>query len=125
VVFVDQSSHTHSQSTGATPDHSTQRRGKRTARVAIRFTPDELEQVRMKAHHAGRSLARWLRELSLGYTPKPKPSAANAEVIRHLARIGNNVNQLAHLANSRDKLPELNILTAIRDAVLTQIDQIG
>jgi hypothetical protein len=125
VVFIDPSLYTHAQRTVTTSKHSTHRRGTRTARVAIRFTPDEWEQVRTKAHHAGRSLARWLRELALGYTPKPKPSVANAEVIRHLARIGNNVNQLAHLANSRDKLPELTILEAIRDAVLTQIDQIG
>jgi hypothetical protein len=61
----------------------------RTKRLLLSFTPDELAAVRARAAAAHIPLARYIREVALGYAPKPKQHAVNAEAVRTLAAVGN------------------------------------
>ncbi len=78
---------------------------RRTYRVVIRYHATELESVQERARVCGCPLARYVREASLGAVLRERRHRATDEVIRHLARIGNNLNQLAREANARDRYP--------------------
>lgn len=71
----------------------------------MRFTPDEFAVVVARARTCGRAPARFIREVALGAVPRERRSAANAELLRQLARIGNNLNQLVARAHSGAPLP--------------------
>jgi Bacterial mobilisation protein (MobC) len=87
---------------------------KRTAMKLIRFTPAEIEAVAAHARACGQPVARYIRETALGAVPRIRRSQGNAELIRQLAGLGNNLNQLATVANATGYLPQE---TALRDAV--------
>lgn len=79
---------------------------KRTKTKSIRFTPDELAQVEAAAEKAGLTVGGWLRQAVLD-APPPRQSRRPviekellALLLRHLGKIGSNVNQLARSANS-------------------------
>lgn len=57
--------------------------------------------MRKQAELAGISQAAFLRRLILGREIKPKPPEEYAALLRELSAIGNNINQLAKLANTR------------------------
>lgn len=75
---------------------------KRDKSIKIRVTDDELS--RLKANAAGRQLASWLRDVGLSKKTKrlnPPPPVA-PDLLRQLAALGNNVNQIAKQVNSSD-----------------------
>ncbi len=80
-------------------------RPRRTAKSLVRFTPDEFAIVAERARTCGRAPARFIREVALGAVPRERRSAVNADVVRQLARIGNNLNQLAARSHSGAPLP--------------------
>jgi hypothetical protein len=74
--------------------------------VLVRLLPDERTAVEEKAREAGLSLASFLRACGLG-TPGPRARRSppvNAEALARataaLSRIGNNINQIAHVLNA-------------------------
>jgi hypothetical protein len=72
----------------------------RTKRLLLSFTPDELAAVRARAVAAHIPLARYIREVALGYAPKPKQHAVNAEAVRALAAVGNTLRAVVARADS-------------------------
>jgi hypothetical protein len=90
----------------------------------IRFTDVELAQLRERARITGRPLARYVRETALGVVPEVPRGAADAELIRHLARVGNDLNQLAREANAGhafDSAEKLDAALAALNAVLDRL----
>lgn len=76
-------------------------RDKRTATVRARVTPAELAAWRTKAAAAGASPSELLRQaMARVRTWTATPAAAERERTRQLARIGNNLNQIARWANT-------------------------
>jgi len=73
---------------------------KRTKRIEITVTNDEYESLmQLKTQH---HLASWMREVCLNKKTKRrgKPPTVDPALLRHLAAIGNNVNQIARQCNS-------------------------
>lgn len=72
--------------------------------IKIRLSTDEHQNLLDRS--GGEALAKWMREYCLGAElNKPKksrrpPPKADPELIRHIAIIGNNLNQLARRVNS-------------------------
>lgn len=94
---------------------------RRTEKSLVRFTPDEFALVTERARTCGRAPARFIREAALGAVPRERRSAANAEFVRQLARIGNNLNQLAARVHAGAPVQEaalqsalLELLSAVR-----------
>lgn len=54
-----------------------------------------------------------MRKLVMGMEIKPKPPEIYAELLRELSAIGNNVNQIAHLANARKSISQAELQRAI------------
>lgn len=90
----------------------------------IRFTDDELALLRERARAAGRPLARYVRETSLGVVPQVPREAADAELIRQLGRIGNNLTQLAREANGAREFPAEQKIEAALAALLSALDRL-
>lgn len=86
---------------------------RRTQSIKIRLTPSELAEL--KKRQVGDELATWVRQLCLGEPlqspPKRRnrkePPKADTALLVSLARIGNNLNQLAKQANTLDDVARL------------------
>lgn len=88
--------------------------------VSVRFRNREWETVRGRALECGMAPSAYLRSIALGAVPKTRPNLANREAIHQLARVGNNLNQLAKRVNSGLPVARgeiLEVLAAVRTAV--------
>ena len=95
---------------------------KRTLEVKIRLTETEWNELQQRKT---KSLAGWLRDLGLGAVPIRQ---ADPDLIRHLARIGSNLNQIARHANTEKQLDvqvlqELAKANALLDQLVAQAEQ--
>lgn len=79
---------------------------KRKKGFIIRLTEEELLFLDGKVKEKGISRESYARALLTGYEPRGNPSQYDLEVIRELRRIGNNLNQIAKVAN---KTYQINI----------------
>ena len=84
----------------------------------IRFTAEEWATILRNAGDCGTPPARYVREVALGHTPRARRPQANAELLRLLLRAGNNLNQLAYVANGRGQVNEASLLRVALDEVV-------
>lgn len=68
--------------------------------VSIWLTDKEYTHLQNQAAIAGRKIDPFIRELIRGSELKERPSEMWVELLRHLAAIGNNINQIAKATNS-------------------------
>lgn len=73
---------------------------KRKKQFRVRFTEQEYADLRRKAKLTGHSTERFIRCLIAGCELKPRPPDCYKDLVREFAAIGNNINQITHLANS-------------------------
>lgn len=74
---------------------------KRPIKISVRLTKSEQEYLTRQAQLAGLSGEEFIRCAIAGVNLQPKPPDEMAALLRELQAIGNNVNQIARLANSR------------------------
>ncbi len=111
--------------------------GKRTKMLTLWVTDDE--HARLLARCDGKALARWMREVCLDERPsrRSKLPTLAPELLRQLAGMGNNLNQIARRVNGgqwspQDKVLVMAALMAIdaglervRHAALERVDDAG
>ncbi|MDQ2891182.1 MAG: MobC family plasmid mobilization relaxosome protein [Gemmatimonadota bacterium] len=90
----------------------------------IRFTSEEWTTIVARAADCGTPPARYVRKTALGAVPRVRRLQANAELIRQLARIGNNLNQLAYVANDLGRVGEEAHFHAVLDEVIATIKRV-
>ena len=73
---------------------------RRTVKKQFWFSRDEAQDLQKKAKKTCLSEAALVRLLVRGYEPKERPDERFYEVMRQMASMGNNLNQLAAKANS-------------------------
>ena len=71
----------------------------RDRRITIRLTNAEREHLQTQADRAGLGVEPFVRSLIMGAEIRPRPPDELPELIRQLAAIGNNINQLTRIAN--------------------------
>ena len=76
----------------------------------IRFHDEEWEQLLERARACGLQRGRYIRETALGAVPR---GLGDKQLLHQLARIGNNLNQLAKCANEGQELPQSDILECL------------
>ena len=90
---------------------------KMTKEIKIRLTEEEHQALLNRCTKA--SLATWMRETCLGekQTKQSKVIEVDPKLLRQLAGIGNNLNQIARLVNQHSKqdsvLDRIAIITAL------------
>ena len=85
---------------------------KRDRVIRFRVTPEEKTAIVEKASAQSQTLTDFLRQRALNY--RLRTSQNEKERIRRLARIGNNLNQIARWANTyKDRAEAMIILTAL------------
>tara|TARA_R110002072_G_scaffold159881_1_gene310959 strand:- start:1403 stop:1750 length:348 start_codon:yes stop_codon:yes gene_type:complete len=104
---------------------------KRTKQIKVRFTEEEFK---LASHLASKSLAVWLREMALDSTqdfvvsekkrnitlPKKDP-----ELVRQLAAVGNNLNQIATVVNAQKSTLDTALLMAKLEEIEDQLSKIS
>jgi hypothetical protein len=67
--------------------------------IKVRVSDNELADIRARAMETGMTVSDFMRFRMMNY--RLRQTSADKERLRHLARIGSNINQLARWANSR------------------------
>lgn len=101
----------------------------RTTTASLRLAPDELAAWRAAAKAEGLSLSDWLRSRvsrrgELAAEPRRSARRADAELLRQLAAIGNNLNQLARVANQGRPMDRLALLAEL-SAIERELSRLG
>ena len=73
----------------------------RRIKKQIWLSDEEDYIMKCNAESVGMNSSDYIRHLILGYKPKEKPSAQFYEDIKGIRNIGNNINQIARIANAR------------------------
>ena len=91
----------------------------RDKHIQIRLTDTEFNEIKIRAGELGTST--FLRQLALNQKiqqPKPKAKkiihAADPELVRHVAWIGNNINQIAKHLNLGNKIDNELLMTLVK-----------
>jgi len=71
--------------------------GRRTTTKLLRLHPEELADITARAQACGLKPARFIREAALGPTPKARHHVETDRVLRALARIGRNLEEVARV----------------------------
>ena len=97
--------------------------GRRSCAKLIRFAPDELAAVLARARAAGRPVACYIRESSIGATPRVRRSELNDALVRELERTTTRLFKLAEQARLLS-LADAAELEAAAEALLSIIRRV-
>jgi len=89
-----------------------------TEHLIFRVTPEDKDTIRRRAVECGLTVSAYLRQVALGAVPRARPHQVNLFAIHHLARLGNNLNQLTKGAHERRNY----LLTRRLESTLEAID---
>ncbi len=82
----------------------------KTEIVSVRMSPDELCAMRKRADDCGKCLSTYMRIVALGSIPRARPRRIEERAVYQLGKIGNNLNQLAKVANSTGRIGDVRRL---------------
>ena len=85
---------------------------KRPHHVSVWMNEAEYRHLKSQAQLAGMGIDPFIRNLVAGIQLRPRPPDAYAVLLRELAAIGNNINQIAHWANVQKSIHEPEIVEA-------------
>ena len=100
-------------------------RALRGERVTVRLTVEERRVLEARARECGRTVSAYLRETALGAVPRRSAGVAGRKTRYQLARIGNNLNQLAHRANATRQVEAVEALLATLAKLDPLLDQLA
>jgi Bacterial mobilisation protein (MobC) len=92
---------------------------------AIRLSPTERQKIEAKADLSGMKLSEYLRATALKQKIPPSVPTINREIYIELIRIGNNINQIARVANVGIKRGDrLNVEMSKLQELANHLDQL-
>ena len=91
----------------------------------IRYTTAEWEAIAQRARLCGKAPARYVREVSLGATPRPRSSQAHAELIHELGRVGTALTQLAATARQGGARLNADAIDSTLAEILSIVRRLG
>lgn len=80
--------------------------------LLLTLTVQEHEYLKRQADLAGMKMNPLVKQLIMGVQLRPRPPDQYAELLRELAAIGNNINQIAYWANARKAVSNAEIQEA-------------
>ena len=88
-------------------------------KVTVRLSSKEHAHLKKQADNAGLKMEPYIRRLSAGKEISPRPPEEYYKILTELNHIGNNINQIARVANS-----ERNITTNKINEAVKMVDDI-
>ena len=85
---------------------------RRQRHVSIWMNEAEYRHLKTQAKAAGMGVDPFVRNLVAGVQLRPRPPGEYGALLRELAAIGNNINQIAYWANARKSIHETEIVEA-------------
>jgi len=85
-------------------------RPRRVHITSLRLTTSERRRIRATAHAAGLSVSAFIRRAALGRRIRARRGHLRRDAIYHLSKIGNNINQLARVANTVGEVRAIELL---------------
>lgn len=89
--------------------------------VSVRVTPTQHLLLCERARECGLPVSSFLRDVGLGAVPRARPQRLEKEAVYQLGRIGNNLNQLAYVANATKRLDTERHLREVTHELLAAI----
>lgn len=87
---------------------------KRNHVVPVRFNAKELRFLDEQVQRSGLSREEYLRTLIVGAEVKARPCEHHADLLRKVAGLCNNANQLAHMANANGRADAESVREMLR-----------
>lgn len=79
----------------------------------IRFSPKQWASIKERALHCDMKPTTYIRQTALGAVPRQRRRVYESDLVYHLGRIGNNLNQLARRHNSGEPVARAEVLAAL------------
>jgi hypothetical protein len=79
----------------------------------IRFSPKQWARIKEHALHCDLKPTTYVRQTALGVVPRQRRRAYESDIVYHLGRLGNNLNQLARRHNSGEPVARAEVLAAV------------
>lgn len=86
---------------------------RRNHRVNVWLDDREYAHLKKQVEETGLGIEAIVRNLVMGLDVKPKPPEQFAGLLRELSAIGNNMNQIAHVANGQKYMDKAELEEAI------------
>lgn len=98
---------------------------KRNHQIALRLNEQELRHLDRQSELSGLSREEYLRALIMGAELHPRPCTHHADLLRKVAGLCNNANQVAHRANSTGVAGQESVdkMTALAEEVYRLVGQ--
>ena len=86
----------------------------RTTAVLVRLSEKEKEHLKSQAAACALKMEPYIRKLIMGKEVRPRPPDEYVKLLREINAIGNNINQIAHIANAEQRISEDKIETVLQ-----------
>ena len=86
----------------------------RTTAVLVRLSEKEKEHLKSQAAACALKMEPYIRKLIMGKEIRPRPPDEYVRLLREINAIGNNINQIAHIANAQQYISEDKIETVLQ-----------
>ncbi len=78
-------------------------------KISVRLTEQEHKRLKTNATACALKMEPYIRKLIMGKEVRPRPPDEYVKLLREINAIGNNINQIAHIANAEQHISESKI----------------
>lgn len=78
-------------------------------KISVRLTEQEHKRLKTNAAACALKMEPYIRKLIMGNIIRPRPPDEYVRLLREINAIGNNINQIAHIANAEQHISESKI----------------
>lgn len=78
-------------------------------KISVRLTEQEHKRLKTNATACALKMEPYIRKLIMGKEVRPRPPDEYIKLLREINAIGNNINQIAHIANAEQRISENKI----------------
>lgn len=105
-------------------DASRPERARRVYFQSLRLTAGERAVIRARAHAAGLSVSAFMRRSALGQRVRARSGQVRRDTVYQLSKVGNNLNQLARVANTARQVRSEERLEEVLEELRAVLDEL-
>ena len=99
---------------------------KRMIKISVRLNEQEHTHLKRLSEITGLKMEPLIRQLILGRDVKPRPPENLADLLRQISAVGNNINQIAKVANSSKfiRSEDIEVIQKMQDELWQAIKEL-